>query len=428
VSKMSKTMKADEVMGKAVKWVTLRQPFFATLLLRCKLVVTDRVETCALLPTTSELLINPEFIVALNTNPLWVVFVLLHEVMHLAFRHPWRRGKRNIRIWNIACDYAVNALLREAGFPPPTGRYAPLLDPRFYGMSAEQIYAELVHHCQGSNPTRPPDTESGEGETPSGGIGGIQREAGPASPPLQSATKGVGSSNNVKEKEQEWDDHTSWEQAASDPACAHEVEALWRGRLAEAVRIAKQAGKLPVGLERIAEEGLAPRVDWRAVLAALLTPTRSEYVWRPDRRMWPDVFVPDLGGELLEDAVIAVDTSASVSPRELGQFLTEVRAILQSYPEVQVYFAACDAAVHTWKVIRVAEGEPWPDIELRGGGGTDFRPVFRKVEECGLHPRALLYLTDGYGTYPETKPRYPVVWVLTPSHHRPPWGQIVVLL
>lgn len=403
----------NKVIGKMVTWITLRQPFFATLLLSCRLVITDRVETCAILPASSELLINPRFIAALSVNPLWVVFVLLHEVMHLALRHPWRRGSRDLRLWNIACDYAVNALLQEAGFLAPTGRYAPLLDARFRGMSAEQIYAELICHRQigGSSPDAQDMQSESEGEPLGGGVADAQPAA----------------SSDVW-KEQGWDDHSGWEQAASDPASAQEAEILWRGRLAEAVRISKQAGKLPAGLERAAEEGLAPRVDWRAVLAAFLTPTRSEYVWRPDRRMWPRVFIPDLGGESLEDVVVAVDTSGSVSPRELRQFLAEVRAILQSYPEVRVHFAACDAAVHTWKAIEVAEGEPWPDIRLRGGGGTDFRPVFQKVEESGLQPWALLYLTDGYGAYPERKPHYPVLWVLTPSHHRPPWGQIVVLV
>ena len=41
--------------------------------------------------------------------------------------------------------------------------------------------------------------------------------------------------------------------------------------------------------------------------------------------------------------------------------------------------------------------------------------------------RALIYLTDGMGTYPDSAPPYPVLWVLTPNHHEPPFGSTAVL-
>ena len=44
------------------------------------------------------------------------------------------------RRWNIACDYAINPLLVEAGFELPEGA---LLDPAYAGLSAEDIYARL---------------------------------------------------------------------------------------------------------------------------------------------------------------------------------------------------------------------------------------------------------------------------------------------
>ena len=49
-----------------------------------------------------------------------------------------------------------------------------------------------------------------------------------------------------------------------------------------------------------------------------------------------------------------------------------------------------------------------------GGGGTDFRPVFRYVDEHPeLEPNLLIYFTDGYGDYPDRAPAYPVMWLLT---------------
>ncbi len=78
---------------------------------------------------------NPEFVDTLNSATL--AGVLAHEVMHPALQHHVRRSGRDPRRWNEACDYAINPLLLDAGLSLPDG---VLIDHRFRGMSAEQIY------------------------------------------------------------------------------------------------------------------------------------------------------------------------------------------------------------------------------------------------------------------------------------------------
>jgi predicted metal-dependent peptidase len=78
---------------------------------------------------------NPEFVDTLNSATL--AGVLAHEVMHPALQHHVRRCGRDPRRWNEACDYAINPLLLDAGLSLPEG---VLVDHRFRGMSAEQIY------------------------------------------------------------------------------------------------------------------------------------------------------------------------------------------------------------------------------------------------------------------------------------------------
>jgi predicted metal-dependent peptidase len=85
---------------------------------------------------------------------------------------------------------------------------------------------------------------------------------------------------------------------------------------------------------------------------------------------------------------------------------------------------ACDADVH--EIYELTEGDRVP-AKFSGGGGTRTEPVFEKVNELGLQPYALVYLTDGYASYPPIEPEYPVLWVLTPQHERPPWGRATVL-
>ena len=80
---------------------------------------------------------NAAFLASLTTAEQ--VGVLAHEVLHPALLHPYRRGSRDLRAWNEACDFAINAQLVAAGFTLPAN---VLLDPQFDGLSAEQIYAK----------------------------------------------------------------------------------------------------------------------------------------------------------------------------------------------------------------------------------------------------------------------------------------------
>ena len=122
--------------------------------------------------------------------------------------------------------------------------------------------------------------------------------------------------------------------------------------------------------------------------------------------------------------MVAIDTSGPVGAEELRAFLSELRGILEAYPRVRATVMACDAEVHqVWEL----DQDTLLPHTLKGGGGTSFVPVFRKVEELGLAPSALVYITDGYGDYPARQPGYPVLWVLTKEHRQPPWGRSTVL-
>jgi len=106
---------------------------------------------------------NPEFVETLNAATL--AGNLAHEVMHPALHHHVRRSGRDPKRWNVACDYAINPLLVDAGLSLPEG---VLIDDRFRGMSAEQIYNLLE-----TEPEQEPGagTESGQGGIGADGLG-----------------------------------------------------------------------------------------------------------------------------------------------------------------------------------------------------------------------------------------------------------------
>ena len=119
------------------------------------------------------------------------------------------------------------------------------------------------------------------------------------------------------------------------------------------------------------------------------------------------------------EIVIVVDTSASIGTKELEQFAGEINAITNdAWPEsIRVIY--CDAAVQA-----VEEFGPSDPIKLspKGGGGTDFVPPFRWVEENDIEPKCLIYLTDLCCHSFPGPPDYPVLWV-TDSHKTAPFGE-----
>ena len=118
---------------KARTALVLDHPFFGSLLFRLKGRECRSIQTMA--THGLSLYYNPDFVETLNAATL--AGTLAHEVMHPALHHHVRRSGRDPKRWNMACDFAINPLLVDAGLNLPEG---VLLDNRFRGMSAEQIY------------------------------------------------------------------------------------------------------------------------------------------------------------------------------------------------------------------------------------------------------------------------------------------------
>jgi predicted metal-dependent peptidase len=197
--------------------------------------------------------------------------------------------------------------------------------------------------------------------------------------------------------------------------------------LIRAAQVAKSQGRCPAGFSEIVDDLLRPQQDWRTLLALFVQPHAHDYDWlRPDRRLLGayGLYLPTLFGEKVEDLVVAIDTSGSISSNELRTFMSELHGILQAYPHMHVYLVTCDARVWGWQ--ELTSQDPVP-TEIQGRGGTDFRPVFDEIEKRSILPSAAVFLTDGMGDYPDQTPPYPVLWVLTPRHQEPPFGTLTVL-
>jgi predicted metal-dependent peptidase len=133
----------------------------------------------------------------------------------------------------------------------------------------------------------------------------------------------------------------------------------------------------------------------------------------------------------IRDFVIAIDTSGSVAGEEVQTFLKKTYGILNQqgsfFRDINVHIIQCDAEVQDDHVIKCTEDfdRYLEEMEIHGLGGTDFRPVFRYVDELineGAFSdlKGLIYFTDGLGTYPETKPGYKTAFVFVDDGYNMP--------
>jgi predicted metal-dependent peptidase len=216
-------------------------------------------------------------------------------------------------------------------------------------------------------------------------------------------------------------------QAASD---RNDVE--WQTAVAAAAAVGKAQGALPAGLERLFKEILNPTVDWKSKIQALFARKvgNGRYDFRRfDRRLVVrDIYAPGRSGFGAGDVVVGVDTSGSIGAKELDMFFAEMCGILEDVRPKRLFIVWCDAHVH-----RTDECEEPSDLlSIRakgapGGGGTSFVPVFDWMAKSGITPDALVYLTDGYGSFPSETPKYPVIWgnISKPGSVQYPFGDVV---
>jgi predicted metal-dependent peptidase len=301
----------------------------------------------------------------------------------------------------MACDYAINPLVIDAGLTLPKD---VLLDNRFRGMSAERIY-NLIEEEEGGG--RQEDDQPGTSENnPTGGGRNKDDPNAPETP---------GGFGQVLD---------ATEPSEADGKSADEQARDWQIAVEQAETISKLAGKLPAGLEQSLQGAEEARVDWRELLRRAWTETTpSDYSWmRPNRRhIWQGLYLPGVQREGVGEVVIFVDCSGSINARQLSLFEAEVRSILEGQRPERVYVVYFDAHVHKVDVYEAGQ-----QIRLTpvGGGGTDFRPCFEWVEESHIQPQILVFLTDLYGTLPDQPPPHPVLWASTGSQ-RAPFGQVV---
>jgi predicted metal-dependent peptidase len=352
-------------------------------------------------------------------------FIMIHEIAHCMFNHPVMfqhcRVKKEVRFadgsklpydeatMQQAADYLINDMIVQAKFAgieaPPDVLHDPSLIT--YRDSLPDAYRKLYRH-------KPPGPNAGGmGQQPHPGGSG-------ASTPAPGGKKSF--DVVLKPGQAQAKDPTVAEQQRSDQE--------WRTAVKAAHNLSKVQGKLPASLARAFEDIEEPQVDWTDRVEGFFKRRLGggRYDFRkPDRRfIVRDIFTPARSGYGAEVVVLGVDTSGSINDQTLSRWFGEMKGILQDVKPARLVVIWCDA--HVGRVDDVEDTDDLARLKLKkapGGGGTSFVPVFECVKEMGLKPDALIFLTDGQGTFPSTAPDYPVLWgsIYKPSVY--PFGEVI---
>ena len=405
-------MSIETKLSAARTKLILDKPFLGALVLRLPM-EAGNPKWC---PTTAtdarKFYFNPDYIEALSNEH--VQFVLAHEALHCALSHFARRGHREKKRWDMACDLAVNELLVQDGLKPPP---SALVGMGFENMTAEEIYPSLQSEIEEPMDRHLYD-EQDDADHDQQEAQGKQQDITPDAPPREGGTGG----GEQKEKGSE-----GGPPKALTPDERETLSTQWQQRLAGAAQIAMQAGKMGGAMARLIDHLLQPQLPWRNLLAHHVTNiARDDYSYaRPSTRRGDPVVYPSLRSAQINVTVV-LDTSGSMTDEELQEFVSEVDAI-KAQMRARIVLHACDA--------QLAEDgpwlfEPWEELALPrkfvGGGGTRFTPVFDWLEAQDQSPDLLIYFTDAEGEFPENEPMFPVLW-LVKGKEKIPWGQRIQL-
>lgn len=354
--------------------------------------------------------------------------VLAHEVLHPALGAFTRCGPRDKKLWNDAHDYSINRILADffsnrAGSVNAILPQGGLLDQRFNGMSAEEIYEVLSEESERNKSKGLAQDEEGDGDDDGEGNG---------------EEDGKDQADNPKNRSFRHDCRHDLSRTPDgkksnqgDKSSQQRLEDRWKADVVVAATLQeeRQRGSIPAGIQIYLKGILEPKVSWSTIISQWI----GEHAGNPDLTYLRPGRRSEAVGErlvgqkkaLFPEVTVLWDTSGSMHGQEKLIF-SEIAAICTELT-LGIRIIIIDAAIHA-DVEDVQEAE---DIaaHIKGGGGSDFCPAFARLEK-ERNNSVVLAFTDGYIGVPAVQPEMlkGVVWVLMPGCPPPAkWGQVLRL-
>jgi len=364
------TFTPKEKITKAKIQLQKDSPFFAHLVMNMSIKEDTNIPTMGV-NFEGNAIYNPEFIDKLTD--LEVKGVLCHETMHVALQHLLRLGKRDMMLWNIAADMIINYMILSEGFSLPKGVLIPKNGYTVYSINGKngtfeidvkEKSAEEIYEYLSSNTDKIDVEVLGEGQFDS----------------------------------HEYGDHLS---EPEKQAIAKE----WQGKLVDAATAAKARGKLPSYIDRMMDDILNPKLNWKALLYQYLT---KDILYnftfkRPGRRSYSTGFY--MPYEIKENLNITctIDCSGSISKTEYTEYMSEIIGIANAFEQINMDIIFWDTEIRQVEKVTRGNQQKLLKMEIPGGGGTYISCLDEHFKDI-RPPQLMVHLTDGYV---ESSPKLP---------------------
>jgi predicted metal-dependent peptidase len=383
---------------------------------------TDQIPTLA--TDDKYLYINPTFFFTLPLKQR--IFGICHEVFHAMLNHcgimyKFRRAGSiaypdgtslpfDDNTIQAAADCVINASLVHChvGERIPNTYYQPYLIP--HTMSMLDAYRILYKKTNGGQTLK----------SPSPGQGGQGQN-----------TK----DSKDLESQQPLDTHLNPGQGrgkSPQQAMAERNKVEWDSAVTSAIHTMRSMGMGSSNLEKMFGKITEPEIDWTSRLRTQFYKVagtgRETWDFLDEEFLFRGIGAPGRLGYGAKLIIVAQDSSGSILQPMSDTFMGETSGIVNNVRPRELILVQCDDTIQEWEYVDANE-----DLRRklrRGFGGTDFRPVFQRIEQENLNPDVLIYFTDCMGSYPTTPPDYPVIWgSIMPDNElrswRPPFGEIV---
>lgn len=384
-------MSANIALGRAIIRLLNKKRFYAELLLRVERIYTDKIPTAGVTIKDKILLyVNPDFFLSLNHDQQ--EDLLEHEMRHIMNHHMLRFKKMskeghkgNLHSnQNLAADAAINGdltSLHEMGITPKKlSEYMRSKDPKFPELeedkSAEYYYAAIKDFLD-KNP---------DAGTPNG----------PGT---------------------EVDDHSMWEEC--DESIAKDVV---KKAANEAFKAAGGIGNVSNDISSLINELNKPLINWKNQLNQFIIKSNA-YLKEPTRKRINRRYGIIYSGKRKKpdfNLAICVDTSGSVSDKQLTQFFSEIEKISDYCSTITIIEADC-------VVQNVYEYKKGSTFSPKGRGGTNYGVPLAHAKSLGVD--AVVFMGDGDCADIPEDPKIPVLWCFVGSNTNKPgdFGKLITI-
>ena len=401
------------------------------------------------------LLYNPKFLNGLSEKQQ--IFLFAHEICHVAFEHIFRREGKDKRLWNMATDSVINAILKRDGLPMIEG----VVDiPEAINYDAEEMYNKLLEEQKKNqeqqnqqNSQGQQNQQNSQGQQSQQNSQGQQNQQGSQGQQSQQGSQEQQSSQGQQEEQGETDighaTHRLWDKAIEERKKEQQEQAKKKKQeqtqtknkdkkekedvdekskfveqgeretfkqirierkkqLQELSRELANKSSHEAGNEiqregkRLSDIGIAtPLIDWRKLLRQAI---KYDEEWtRKNARMRNGYFRHRIEQVPMQETEILLDTSGSVSEVLLKNFLRECKNILNSS---KVKVGCFNTEFHGFTELK--RPEDIDNMRFPIGGGTDFDAA---VEAFSRRSPNKIIFTDGEAPMPKKVVRN-VIWIV----------------